>query len=120
MGLPSVESLLAERDTLVTQIAPLRAVHGPFGTYGDQRKILLAQLAARLRAEAVASGTRVTEAALDEAAHAHPEYVAFVTEATQQKADYFVLENRIDGIADTISRGQAVARYLAAEVGLSR
>jgi hypothetical protein len=120
VGIPSIESLLAERDTLVKEAGPLRAKHGSFGTYDDERKVLLAQLAVTLRAKALETGTKVTEASLDQAAHAHPDYVRWVADAIVEKARYFELENRIDGIGDTIRRGDVIARYLTAEVSLSR
>lgn len=118
IGLMPIEELLAERDALVREIAPLRARHGPFGTYGDLRKIELAKVAAALRAQAVAENRKVTESWLDEASHEHDHYVAFVTEATEEKARYFELENRIQGVEDTIRRANAVAQYLTAEARL--
>ena len=66
MGLPPLEALLAERDTLVKQVAILRATHGPFGTYEALRKMQLASIGAILRAKAVEAGVRITEAAIDE------------------------------------------------------
>lgn len=118
MGLPSLESLLAERDELVKLVAPLRARHGPFGTYQDIRKIELARVGAVIRARAVESGTKVTEAAIEEGAHSHPDYVAFVTDATNEKGGWIILENRITGIADTIQRANVIGRFLAAEAHL--
>lgn len=118
MGIQPIEELLAERDTLVQQVAPLRARHGPFGTWDALRKIHLSASAAVVRAKA--GDTKVTEASIDQAAHTHPDYVAFVQEGTQEKADWIVLENKIQAIADTINRGQAVARYLSSEVSLAR
>lgn len=120
MGLPTIESLLAERDMVVRDVATLRAMHGPFGTYEALRKIELARIGTVVRAKAVDAGTKITEAAIEEASHSHRDYFSFVTRATAEKAEWFVLENRIQGINDTINRGQAVARYLAAEVSLSR
>ena len=120
MGIPSLASLLAERDTLVQQVAELRAKHGPFGVYGDLRKIELSKIQAVIRADAVAKGVKITEAAIEQESHAHAKYVEFVTEATKQKADYFVLENKITSIEDTIRRGNTVAAFLAAEVRLAQ
>lgn len=120
MGLMPIEELLAERDELVRQVAPLRARHGPFGTFEALRKVELSTVAATLRAQAVAENRKMTEAAIDEGAHADSRYIAFVTVATSEKAEWAILENSIQGINDTINRGQAVAKYLAAEVTLSR
>lgn len=120
MGLIPLEELLAERDELVAQVAPLRARHGSFGTYDALRTIELAKAAAAVRGRAVAESQKVTEAFIEEAARSSESYAAWVTQATLEKAEWAVLENRIDGINDTINRGQAVARYLSAEVSLTK
>jgi len=118
MGLPPIEVLLADRDELVKQVAPLRAKHGAFGTFEALRKIEVATIAAMKRAEAVAAEKKITEAAVEEAAHADWRYIKFVTEATTEKAEWVVIENRIQSVNDTILRANAVARYLAAEAHL--
>lgn len=120
MGIPSIESLLAERDELVQQVAPLRAKHGPFGTYDALRKVELSTIASALRAQAVADGRKMTEASIEEAAHSDSRYVTFVTIATQEKTEWATLENRITGVADTIRRGEAIAYYLSSEARLAR
>jgi hypothetical protein len=118
MGLPPLEVLLAERDELVKTTATLRAKHGPFGGYEAQRKIEWCKIATLLRAEALEKSEKMTEAALEQKAHADPRYFDFITRAMQEKADWAVAENRIQGIADTILRANAIARYLAAEAHL--
>ncbi len=118
MGLRPVSELLAERETLVERVADLRARHGSFGTYGDLRKIELSRIAMMLRAQAVKDGIKVTEGGIEDAAHAHPDYVAFVTAATLQRAEWVRLENQIEAIEATIRRGQSVASYLSAEARL--
>lgn len=118
MGIQPLEELLHERDQLVKQVAPLRAKHGPFGTYGALRKVQLAAVAATIRAKAVEQGTKLTEAAIDEAAHASGAYMDFITQATREKTEWVLLENSVQGIQDTILRANAVARYLAAEAHL--
>ena len=120
LGIPPIEELLAERADLVEQVAPLRARYGTFGTYDDLRKIELARIAQMLRAQRYVHGTKTTEAEIDEAAHADERYAAFVTQATVDRANWSVLEDRIQGITETIHRGQAVARYLTSEVSLQR
>jgi hypothetical protein len=120
VGIPSIESLLAERDDLVKQVSVLRAKHGPFGLFDAERKVQLATIAASIRARALSDAKKVTEASIDEAAHADPRYVDWLTQMTQEKAEWAILENRIAGIGELIRRGDAVTRYLTAEVGLSR
>jgi len=118
MGIVPLEELLAERDDLVQQIAPLRARHGPGGTYNDLRKVELASVAQIIRAGAVRDGVKLTEAAIEETAHADARYVDWVTTATREKAELAVLENRILGISEMVFRGNAVARFLASEAQL--
>lgn len=120
MGIPTIESLLAERDELVTQCAPLRAKHGPFGTFDALRKVQLATIAATIRAKAVEQGVKVTEASIDEAAHSSAEYADFIALGTREKTEWILVENSIQGINDTINRGNVVGRFLSQEVSLSR
>lgn len=118
-GVEPLVVLLAERDALVHEVAPLRAEHGPGGTWDALRKVQLSTVAMKLRAEAIAGGTKVTEAYLETAAHADSDYVRFVTDGTLAKAKWAELENRIQGVNDQINRGQALLRFLAAEVSLT-
>lgn len=120
IGIVPIETLLAERQEMVTKVAPLRAMHGSFGTWEALRKIELSRAAMMARAKAVADGQKITEAAIDALAHTADGYVEFVTKGTYEKAEWAVLEDRIQGINDAINRGQAIARYLSAEVGLAR
>ena len=60
----------------------------------------------------------MTESAIEQAAHADPRYMEFITHATREKAEWAIAENRITGIGDTILRANAIARYLAAEAHL--
>lgn len=118
IGIQPIEELLAERDALVKKVAPLRARHAAFGTYEALRKIELATIAETIRAQAVADGKKITEDAIKDRAHAHPRYVQFIADATNEKAKWAELENLIQDVADTINRGQAVARFVSAEVHL--
>jgi hypothetical protein len=119
VGIPPIEELLAERDTLVKKLAPLRAKHGPGGIFQDERKVELAKIAAALRATWVGEAKKVTEAQIEEASHSDPRYVDYIVKATVEKAEYVVLENTVQGISDTIQRGNVIARYLANEVTLT-
>jgi len=120
MGLIPLEELHQERDELVSQIARLRATYGPGGTFEALRKIELSKAAAVVRAQATLEGKKVTEAYLDEMAHCSDGYIQFITQATTDRADWIVLEERITSIEFTIQRGQCVGRFLAAEAGLAR
>lgn len=119
MGVQPLDELLAERDVLVKKAAVLRAKHAPFGTYDALRKIQLALSAQAIRETLHTSGGKMTETAISDAAHADETYMAFVLEATKEKAEWTQLENLIQGIQDTIMRGQAVARFVAGELHLA-
>lgn len=118
MGLPPVEGLLAERDELVAQVAPLRARHGPGGVWDDLRRVHRATIAMKHRAQAIAAGTKVTEAYLEDAAQADLDYLAFIEIGVLEKITHTELENRIQGIEATIQRANVIGRYLAAEAHL--
>lgn len=119
MGIQPLEELLAERDALVKKVAVLRAKHAAFGTYDALRKIQLSLAAQAIRENLVATNGKMTEAAISDAAHSDETYVAFVLEATKEKAEWTQTENLIQGIQDTIMRGQAVARFVAGELHLA-
>jgi hypothetical protein len=119
IGLRPIEELLAERRELVERHADVQAVYGAFGTWDHQRKVELSRIKMLLRAQAVKDGIKVTEGGLEDAAHAHTDYVAFVTEATVERAEWVRVESQIDAIDATIRRGQSIAHYLAAESRLT-
>lgn len=118
MGIAPLEELLEERRTLVRQVASLRARYGPFGTADNLRKIELSRLGAILRAQATERQEKVTEAKLDEMAHADPRYTDFVTIQTRERADWIILEDAIQAIEDQIRRDNTLASYLTAEARL--
>lgn len=120
MGIQPLEELLAERDDLVKEVAPLRAQHGPGGCFDDLRSVQRSTLAMKHRAKAVESGTKVTESYLDDASRADPDYVAFIEHGVLEKIKHAELENRIAGINDLIRRGDAVARFATQELGLAK
>ena len=118
MGLDPIHELLARRQELVEHVADLRAQYGSFGTFDPMRKSTLSQIKMLIRAQAVASGVKKTEACLDEEAHADSRYIEFIASATKGRADLAVLESKIEHIDATIYRANAVARYLSAEANL--
>ena len=115
-----VEELLAERATLIDRVAPLRAVYGSYGTFDAQRKILLSRLKGQIRAEAHRQKTprRLSNDQVDEEAHEHPAFIEFITTATKARAEWIVLEAKVEDVDFRIQRGQAVMRFTANEVRL--
>ena len=120
LGIPSVESLLAERQDIVTEMADLWARWGPGGTGDDLRKAELSRLKGLIRAQAARDGRkRLTNGQIDDEAHEHPDYLTWLTTATRDRATYYRLENRRSGIEHVINRGQMIGRYLSAETYLT-
>jgi len=120
MGLPPIESLLAERDTLVSKVAKLRARHGSFGTWDSERKVVLETGAAIIRAKAATENRKITEAQIESEKHTAESYLAFLTESLIEKATWIETENRIQSVEDLIQRGNVVGRFLASEAMLAR
>jgi len=118
MGIEPIESLLARREEYVKEAADLRARYGSFGTWDSWRKSQLCTIKVAIRAQMVQAGQKVTEAAIDDAAHAHDDYVSLITEATEGRTELTILEAKIEGIDAVIRRGDAVARYVTAEARL--
>lgn len=117
VGVKGVVEVRDERWHLVQKSAKLRALHGSFGLWEHQRKILLAKLRTAIRGGAVASGAKMTEAAIDDAAHAHPQYVEFITQGVIDKQEWIGSEAEIQGIDFQFFRDQAITK-LHREVGL--
>lgn len=120
-GVQPIDELLDERGSLIAKVAPLRAVYGSFGTWEAQRKMMLARLKGQVRAEAMRGPTarKLTNDQIDDEAHDHPEYMEFITKATKERAQWIVLESKIEDIDFRIQRGQAVVRFASAEARLT-
>jgi hypothetical protein len=118
MGLRPIEELLARRAQLIRDVADLRARYGSFGTFDHLRKIELSRLCGLIRAQATEAGDRISNDVVDERAHAHPDYIDFIATATKERAEWAVLEGKVEAIEWYIRRGQSVASYLTAEARL--
>ena len=111
-GLQPIADLLQERGVLIDRVARLRAKYGSFGTWDAERKMRLADIKGRIRAEMQREKAKITEAQLDDMAHADGDYTDFIVTATLERADWVRLEAQIDAIDATINRGQAIARLI--------
>ena len=112
IGIAPIDLLLAQREQLVAEAAPLYAVYGPFGTIEHRRKVALAVAELQVRAEAT---EKMTEGKVDATARTHPTYLAFLEQMESGRAEWLVTETRIQGITDQIARGNAITRYAATE-----
>lgn len=115
LSIQPIEELLNQRAHLVNKVADLRAKYGAFGTFDALRKIELSRLKALLRAQYTQAKAKVSNDQLDDEAHAHVDYISFITIATQQRASYFRLEAEIEAIDSVIMRANTVAKFAAQE-----
>ena len=118
IGIQSIEELHHKRRMYIAEHGTLRAICGPFGTWEHTRKTLLATLREKQRAKNVALGIKSTEAAIDDVAHAHPDYIAFITLATENRTTWITVENEILEINDLIYRDNAMIYHATAEMKL--
>lgn len=116
----SLEDLHARRRHLLVQLAPLKALHGPFGTWDAKRKQLLEGLKVRHRMQLAAENTKATEGLIDALAHADPQYERFLDESTAAKAEYLTLDNELTEIAERIEGRNAALYAYSAEIKLGR
>lgn len=120
VGIEPLDELLAERARLVDEVAPLRALYGSFGMFDAQRKVELSKVEALIRTEALTRGTKVTEAFIEQQAHAAESYADYIAQSLEARAQWALLEDRIQAINDRINRGNVLGRYAAQEMGLAR
>lgn len=114
-GVDPIDQLLDERSVLVDRVADLRARYGSFGTFDHLRKIELSRICGLIRAQATRDKRKMNNDQVDEEAHAHPDYIDFITAATKGRAEWVRLEARIDAIEMRVNRGQAVLRFVSSE-----
>lgn len=115
LGIQPIHELQAERAALVNRHATLRTDHGTFGKWDAKRKVMLCTIKVSLRARYHASGVKTTESQLDDEAHAHPDYTAFITKTTLEADAWFNVENGIRNINETIERDNLLGRHATAE-----
>lgn len=115
-GVQPIEELLDEHRHVRQKFAALWAKYGPGGVADHMRKAELARLVEYLRAMAIAEERKVTEAALDAAAHSHKQYLDFIAEMTKERAEFYELQAQLQEIEWKVNRGQAMIRYSTIEM----
>jgi hypothetical protein len=116
----SLDELQHRRRVLLVELAPLKALHGPFGTWDAKRKALLEGLKVRHRMQLAIDGTKATEAMIDALAHADEQYERFLDESTGAKARYLVLDNEFTELAERIRSREIALLAYNSEVKLTR
>jgi hypothetical protein len=112
--------LHAQRRLVLDVLAPLKALHGPFGLFDDRRKQVAESLKIRARMTLTEQGVKVTEAAVDAHAYADPQYETLLDEAVLAKVEYLKLENQLSELNERIRSRELELSVYAAEVRLAR
>lgn len=104
-------------DVLVQQYAEigskyktLWAKYGAGCMLDNKRKAFLAAIAAKIRTIAAEKGTKVTESFIEEQAHAHADYSAWIEEQELGRLEFQQCELDLDMVREKIRRLDAVTR----------
>jgi len=119
IGISHLDQLHAARETIVGKLADLRAMHGPFGKFDPIRKQKVGAFAEIVRAEYAAKGQKITEKRIEYLAHAHPDYVAWLTQMLKEHAKMIDYDYELKGIEDRIVRETAIIGYARSEIGMT-
>lgn len=130
--------LLAKRrelSELRAQKVRLEARYGSIGNgmshWDHQRKTLLAEIAEQRRADVAQSNAdllaqdpkakpeKITEAALDDYAHAHPRYKRFLEESFGEREEYLRYRSDLDRLYGEVEHLQGVREYLVQRIRLN-
>lgn len=115
-GVEPIDQLLAERDQIVGELAPLWAEYGPGGVGEHRLSAERSRIIGLLRASAAMHEQKVTEAALEAGSRAHPDYIALMAKQTTERATFFKKQEELRAIDFRLNRGQALLRAYASEV----
>lgn len=112
--------LHARRRQLLITLAPLKALHGNFGLFDDRRKQLLESLKVRARQNLAGGEKKPTEAQIDSAAYADPQYETFLDEAYDAKVVYLNQANELAEIEERIRSREIELSVYNGELRLAR
>jgi hypothetical protein len=115
LGVTPMDDALAAYLDASVRVAPLRAVHGTNGTFDHDRKALLARLRIGIRRNALLPSQRViagrlTDAAIDDLAHAHPEYLAFLDRSKAEKTQMVEVDSAMLALTMLTNRHNILLR----------
>lgn len=115
-GITPLDVLIAKHRRIRDGYATLWAKYGPGGVADSLRKAELSRIKELLRARRAGEpGSKVTEASLDDAAHDHPDYAAFLAMMLSERASFYVKQVELEEVSWEINRGQALLRHIAYE-----
>lgn len=116
----SLGDLHARRRQLMTQLAPLQALYGAFGLWDSRRKQLLESLKVRARMALSTGEKRPTEAQIDAAAHADPQYEKFLDDSYDAKVQFINMDTELSEIQERIRNRELAIMAFTAECRMAR
>jgi hypothetical protein len=112
--------LLARRAEIVAKVAPLRALYGGTGYFGERTfKLEEAKVDTAVRTRFKAAAVKATEGMVDAEVRQAPEYITALAAEIARKAEWVRLEEELVGIDWRLRNRNADANLLAAEARLS-
>lgn len=114
----SLEALHNERRQLLITLAPLKAVHGPFGLFDHRRKSMVEAMKVKARMELTKDGGKATEAMIDAVGHGDVQYEQFLDQMYAEKVEYFHQQNHLDEIEERIKSREIELNCFNAELRL--
>jgi hypothetical protein len=116
---PSLDDILAERDKLADEWKALHALYGANGTAKEKLENLYAVIAADVRDKLMkahaAGGTKPTEGMIEEAVRRDVRWTVAIDTQTKERAEYAMLDKRMDDFKDRVQWAQACIRYATSE-----
>ena len=112
--------LQQRRRALLTQLAPLKALHGHNGVWDNKRKQMLEAIKVRVRMALDAAGKKATDSGVDALAHADEQYARFIDAGIEDRIQYIVLQNEADEIAERIRSREIELLAYNGELKLAR
>lgn len=109
-GAESLEELQQARRDLLTKLAPLKALHGPFGLFDARRKQMLEALKIQSYHQLVKDGEhngKPPEWRVDAEAHGDPMYATTIDNAVTDRIEYLTLETELSALEERIRSREA-------------
>lgn len=102
------------------RLAPLKALHGPFGKWDARRKQLLSAIEVRVRAQLEATGGKVSAQQVEAQAHADPGYAAVVERGIEEATQYHRLQTELDEVEERVRSREIALMAYNSELKLQR
>ncbi len=116
----SLEALHHERRILMRTLAPLKALHGPFGLWDAKRKQMSRACMVRARMAIIARHEKPTEAMVEAEALCDPQFVAFMDQAERDRIEYLCQQTQLDELEERIRSREIALQAYNSELRLAR